>query len=189
MTVKLICVGRLKEKFYGDACAEFKKRISRFADVNIIEVSDERAPEQLSPAEMEQVKRAEGERILAKVAPGDYLIAMDLKGEQLTSPEMASRLQGIMNSGGSRIDFVIGGSLGLSYEVLQRADLRLCFGKPTFSHQIFRIMLLEQIYRCFKIINNEPYHSRVFMPSFLSLFRRKENRKEAKEREKPTLLL
>lgn len=71
---------------------------------------------------------------------------------------MASRLQGIMNSGGSRIDFVIGGSLGLSYEVLQRADLRLCFGKPTFSHQIFRIMLLEQIYRCFKIINNEPYH-------------------------------
>ena len=80
MTVKLICVGRLKEKFYGDACAEFKKRISRFADVNIIEVSDERAPEQLSKAEMEQVKRAEGERILAKVAPGDYLIAMDLKG-------------------------------------------------------------------------------------------------------------
>ena len=145
MTVKLICVGRLKEKFYGDACAEFKKRISRFADVNIIEVSDER-------------KRAEGERILAKVAPVDYLIAMDLKGEQLTSTEMASRLQGIMNSGGSRIDFVIGGSLGLSYEVIQRADLRLCFGKPTFSHQIFRIMLLEQIYRCFKIINNEPYH-------------------------------
>ena len=88
----------------------------------------------------------------------DYLIAMDLKGEQLTSTEMASRLQGIMNSGGSRIDFVIGGSLGLSPEVLQRADLRLCFGKPTFSHQIFRIMLLEQIYRCFKIINNEPYH-------------------------------
>ena len=153
MTVKLICVGRLKENFYGDACAEFKKRISRFADVNIIEVSDERAPEQLSPAEMEQVKRAEGERILAKVATGDYLIAMDLKGEQLTSPEMASRLQGIMNSGGSRIY-----TLGLSYEVLQRADLRLCFGKPTFSHQIFRIMLLEQIYRCFKIINNEPYH-------------------------------
>ena len=90
MTVKLICVGRLKEKFYGDACAEFKKRISRFADVNIIEVSDERAPEQLSKAEMDQVKRAEGERILAKVAPGDYLIAMDLKGEQLTSTEMAS---------------------------------------------------------------------------------------------------
>lgn len=158
MTVKLICVGRLKEKFYGDACAEFKKRISRFADVNIIEVADEKAPEQLSKAEMDQVKRAEGERILAKVAPGDYLIAMDLKGEQLTSTEMASRLQGIMNSGGSRIDFVIGGSLGLSYEVLQRADLGLCFGKPTFSHQIFRIMLLEQIYRCFKIINNEPYH-------------------------------
>ena len=136
MTVKLICVGRLKEKFYGDACAEFKKRISRFADVNIIEVSDERAPEQLSKAEMDQVKRAEGERILAKVAPGDYLIAMDLKGEQLSSPEMASRLQGIMNSGGSRIDFVIGGSLGLSPDVLQRADLRLCFGKPTFSHRL-----------------------------------------------------
>lgn len=158
MNVKLICVGRLKERFYAEACAEFRKRISRFAEVSIIEVADERAPEQLSPAEMEQVRRAEGERILSKAAPGEYLIAMDLKGEQLTSPEMASRLQGIMNSGGSKMTFVIGGSLGLSPEVLRRADLRLCFGKPTFSHQIFRIMLLEQIYRCFKIMNNEPYH-------------------------------
>ena len=158
MTVKLICVGRLKEKFYGDACAEFKKRISRFADVNIIEVSDERAPEQLSASEMDQVKRAEGERILAKVAPGDYLIAMDLKGEQLTSPEMASRLQGIMNSGGSRIDFVIGGSLGLSPAVSKRADFKLSFSAMTFPHQMMRIILLEQIYRSFKIIRNEAYH-------------------------------
>ncbi len=158
MTVKLICVGRLKEKFYAEACAEFKKRISRFAEVNIIEVADEKAPEQLSPAEMGRVKRAEGERILSRVAPGEYLIAMDLKGDQLSSPELASRVQGIMNSGGSKIAFAIGGSLGLSPEVLQRADLALCFGRPTFSHQIFRIMLLEQIYRCFKIINNEPYH-------------------------------
>ena len=158
MTVKLICVGRLKEKFYGDACAEFKKRISRFADVNIIEVSDERAPEQLSKAEMEQVKRAEGERILAKVAPGDYLIAMDLKGEQLTSPEMASPLQGIMTSGGSRIDFVIGGSLGLSPEVYARANERLSFSTLTFPHQMMRVVFLEQLYRACRIQSGERYH-------------------------------
>lgn len=158
MTVKLICVGRLKERFYSDACAEFQKRISRFAEVNIIEVQDERAPERLSAAEAEAVKRREGERILSKAAPGEYLIAMDLKGEQLTSQELASRVRDLMNSGRGKIDFAIGGSLGLSPDVLQRADLRLCFGKPTFSHQIFRLMLLEQIYRCFKIINNEPYH-------------------------------
>lgn len=158
MNVKIVCVGRLKEKFYTEACNEFKKRISRYADTEICEVNDEKAPEQLSPALMEQVKDAEGKKILDRVLPGEFLIAMDLKGKELTSPELSQLMEEVMNSGKSRITFAIGGSLGLSAEVLNRADKRISFGKPTFSHQIFRIMLLEQIYRAFKIMRNEPYH-------------------------------
>ena len=158
MKVKVLCVGRLKEKFYVQACDEFKKRISRYGEIEIAEVNDEKAPEQLSPALMEQVKTAEGKRILERVLPGEYLIAMDLKGKELTSPELSQLMEEVMNSGKSRIDFAVGGSLGLSAEVLSRADKRISFGKPTFSHQIFRIMLLEQIYRAFKIMRNESYH-------------------------------
>lgn len=158
MNVRVLCVGRLKEKFYTEACDEFKKRISRYADIEIAEVNDEKAPEQLSPAIMEQVKNAEGKRLLDRLFPGEYVIAMDLKGKELTSPELSALIEDAMNSGKSRIAFMIGGSLGLSYEVLQRADKRISFGKPTFSHQIFRIMLLEQIYRAFKIMRGEPYH-------------------------------
>lgn len=158
MKVKVLCVGRLKEKFYVQACDEFKKRISRYGEIEIAEVNDEKAPEQLSPALMEQVKTAEGKRILERVLPGEYLIAMDLKGKELTSPELSQLMEEVMNSGKSRIDFAVGGSLGLSAEVLSRADKRISFGKPTFSHQIFRIMLLEQIYRAFKIMRGEPYH-------------------------------
>lgn len=158
MRVNVLCVGKLKEKFYAEACAEFKKRISRYADMDIIEVSDEKAPEQLSAALMEQVKDAEGKRLLEKTVQGEYIIAMDLKGKELTSPELSELMEEVMKGGKSRISFVIGGSLGLSDEVLKRADKRISFGKPTFSHQIFRIMLLEQIYRAFKIMRNEPYH-------------------------------
>lgn len=158
MTIRILCIGKLKERFYADAVAEFAKRLSRYAAVEIVELADERAPEQLSPAQREQVKEAEGKRILAKVGENDHLIAMDLKGAQLTSEEFAARLQGWMTGGKSRMAFAIGGSLGLSDEVLARADFRLCFGKPTFSHQVFRIMLMEQVYRAFRIINGEPYH-------------------------------
>ena len=158
MNVKVLCVGRLNEKFYCEACNEFKKRISRFSDIEIAEVNDEKAPEQLSLALMEQVKDAEGKRLLDKILPREYVIAMDLKGKELTSPELSQLMEEIMNGGKSRIDFVIGGSLGLSKDVLDSADKRISFGKPTFSHQIFRIMLLEQIYRAFKIMRGEPYH-------------------------------
>jgi len=158
MNIKIICVGKLKEKFYREAVEEFMKRLSRYGTFEICEVNDEKAPEQLSPAQMEQVKQAEGERILAKAANSDVIIAMDIKGEQLSSPQMAGRIKQYLDSGKSRLCFIIGGSLGLSGEVLSRANLRLSFGAPTFSHQIFRIMLLEQIYRSFRIINNEPYH-------------------------------
>ncbi len=158
MNIKVICVGRLKEKYYAQACEEFLKRLSRYADASMLEVADEKAPEELSEAEKRQVKEAEGQRMLSKIAPSDYVIAMDIAGKQMDSVSMAGFLQDRMNEGKSSIDFLIGGSLGLSEEVLARADYRLSFGKNTFSHQIFRIMLLEQIYRCFRINRNEPYH-------------------------------
>ncbi|MBQ3200613.1 MAG: 23S rRNA (pseudouridine(1915)-N(3))-methyltransferase RlmH [Clostridia bacterium] len=158
MTVRILCIGKLKERFYTEAAQEFLKRLSRYAAVEILELPDEKAPEQLSPAEREKVKDAEGKRMLAKLTDGDFVVAMDLKGKELSSEQLADSLQGWMNAGKSRIAFLIGGSLGLSDALLKRADFRLCFGKPTFSHQIFRIMLLEQIYRAFKIISGEPYH-------------------------------
>jgi len=158
LNVRLICVGKLKESFYREAAAEFTKRLSRYCAPEIVEVPDEKAPENASPAQREQIKRAEGARLLAKVAEGDLVVAMDLEGCELSSPQLAARMEGWMNGGRSRLCFLVGGSLGLSPEALDRADLRLCFGKPTFSHQIFRIMLLEQLYRAFKIISGEPYH-------------------------------
>lgn len=158
MKLRVICVGRLKEKFYTDAVNEFKKRLSRFAEVEIVELADEKAPEKLSDAELEQIKLAEGRRILAKLADGETVVALDIRGVQFSSTELADKLKNLMLEGKSRIAFIIGGSNGLSSEVLARADFKLSFSKMTFSHQIFRIMLMEQLYRAFKIINNEPYH-------------------------------
>ena len=158
MKLRVICVGRLKEKFYTDAVNEFKKRLSRFAEVEIVELADEKAPEKLSDAELEQIKLAEGRRILGKLADGETVVALDIRGVQLSSTELAEKLKNLMLEGKSRIAFIIGGSNGLSSEVLTRADFKLSFSKMTFSHQIFRIMLVEQLYRAFKIINNEPYH-------------------------------
>lgn len=158
MKLRIICVGRLKEKFYTDAVNEFKKRLSRFSELEIAELADEKAPEKLSDAELEGVKLAEGRRILAKITDGDTVIALDIAGKQLSSPELADRIAAYMLEGKSRLAFIIGGSNGLSAEVLARADFRLSFSKMTFSHQIFRVMLLEQLYRAFKIMNGEPYH-------------------------------
>ncbi|MDO5111244.1 MAG: 23S rRNA (pseudouridine(1915)-N(3))-methyltransferase RlmH [Clostridia bacterium] len=158
MNITVICVGKLKEKYYADACAEFVKRLSRYAQTKVLEVADEKAPESMSDAQKQQVKDAEGARMLERIQPGDYVIAMDLGGKALASDEMADFLQDRMNEGKSSVVFLIGGSLGLSQAALRRADYALCFGKNTFSHQIFRLMLLEQIYRCFKILRNEPYH-------------------------------
>ncbi|MBO4878965.1 MAG: 23S rRNA (pseudouridine(1915)-N(3))-methyltransferase RlmH [Clostridia bacterium] len=158
MKLRIICVGRLKEKFYEDAVNEFKKRLSRYAETEIVELPDEKAPEKLSAAELEQVKLAEGRRILARLTESDTVIALDIAGKQLSSTELAERLSAYMLGGKSRLAFIIGGSNGLSSEVLERAELRLNFSKMTFSHQIFRVMLLEQLYRAFKINAGEPYH-------------------------------
>ena len=158
MNITILCIGKLKEKYWRDAQAEYSKRLKRFANLQITELKESLLPANASPADEEAVKEAEGESILAKIKPSDYVISLEIGGKGLSSTQLAAKIDDLALQGKSSIVFVIGGSLGLSYEVLQRADLRLCFGKPTFSHQIFRIMLLEQIYRCFKIINNEPYH-------------------------------
>lgn len=158
MKLRIICIGKLKEKFYRDAVDEFMKRLSRYAETEIIELADEKAPEKLSAAELEGVKLAEGRRILAKLTDADTVIALDIAGKQFSSTELAEKLNAYFLGGKSRLAFIIGGSNGLSAEVLERAELRLSFSKMTFSHQIFRVMLLEQLYRAFKINAGEPYH-------------------------------
>ena len=158
MKIRLICVGKLKERFYADAVSEFRKRLSRFCELEIAELPDEKVAQDPSPAEIELVKAAECARITEKLSPGEFAVALDPRGKQLSSEELARELEGRMLSGASRMAFIIGGSHGLTDEVRRRADLVLSFSRMTFPHQIFRIMLLEQIYRAFKIMNGEPYH-------------------------------
>jgi len=158
MRIKLLTVGRLKEAFFRDALAEYKKRLSRYAQVEVIEVADQPAPEKLTPAQKEQVLRQEGERLLSHIQEQDTVIALCIEGRQMSSEALAATIDTYMNTGKSSLCFIIGGSLGLSPEVVKKASLKLSFSPMTFSHQIFRVMLLEQVYRAFKIIRGEPYH-------------------------------
>lgn len=158
MKLRVICTGRLKERFCTEAADEFKKRLSRFCELEIVELPDEKVADDPSPAEIERVKNIECRRMAEKLSQGEYVIALDPRGKELSSEQLALKLSEIMLSGGSRIAFLIGGSHGLTDELRKKADLVLSFSKMTFPHQIFRIMLLEQVYRAFKIMNNEPYH-------------------------------
>ena len=158
MNISIIAVGKLKEKYLKMAVDEYSKRLSRYAKFEIIELQDEKTPDNASIKEEVQIKEKEGNAILSKIKDNAYVIAMDLNGKQLTSVEFSSFISNCTVMGNSNIVFVIGGSLGLSEEVIKRADYKLCFSKMTFPHQLFRVMLLEQIYRGFRIMNNEPYH-------------------------------
>lgn len=158
MNINIVSVGRIKEKFMEQGINEYRKRLSRYCDLKVIEVADEKAPENLSAKEMEIVKDKEGERILEKIPGNSYVIALEIKGKDLTSEKLAERISELMVDGYSDITFVIGGSLGLSREVLARVNYKLSFSKLTFPHQLMRLILLEQVYRSFRIINNEPYH-------------------------------
>ena len=158
MKLRVICTGKLKERFYTEAVDEFKKRLTRFCELEIVELPDEQVADDPSPAEIERVKNIECRRMADKLAQGEFVIALDPRGKELSSEQLALKLSEIMLSGGSRIAFLIGGSHGLTDELRGQADMVLSFSKMTFPHQIFRIMLLEQVYRAFKIINNEPYH-------------------------------
>lgn len=156
--IKVIAVGKLKEKAMRALVEEYAKRIKAFTKFEVIEVPDEMAPQSLSDAQMEQVKEKEGERILAKVKEGDYVILLDLAGHMMSSEQLAEKMASLQTYGTSDITFIIGGSLGLSKEVIQRANTRFKLSDCTFPHQLVRILICEQIYRAFTINHHQPYH-------------------------------
>jgi 23S rRNA (pseudouridine1915-N3)-methyltransferase len=158
MNITLITVGKIKEKYLKDAIDEYSKRLTRYCKLEIIELPDEKTPDNASEKEELQIKEKEGDFILSKVKDNSYVIAMDLKGKHITSEEFSDLIGNLGVTGNSNITFIIGGSLGLSQKVIQRANYKLCFSKMTFPHQLFRVMLLEQVYRAFRIMKNEPYH-------------------------------
>ena len=158
MKIKCIAVGKVKEKFYRQAIEEFQKRLSKYCKLEIIEVADEKTPDKAGVKIEEQIKATEGERILKYIRENDYVMALAIKGKELESEKLAEKIEKLGISGHSSIAFVIGGSLGLACDVLKRADYQLSFSAMTFPHQLMRVILLEQVYRSFRIINGEPYH-------------------------------
>ncbi|NLL01105.1 MAG: 23S rRNA (pseudouridine(1915)-N(3))-methyltransferase RlmH [Clostridiales bacterium] len=158
MKISLICVGKLKERFLTMGVDEFKKRLGRYCNLDIIELPDEKTPDNASSSMEEAIKNKEGERILKVLKDDSYCIALVIMGKMLSSEELAEHMEKLFVSGKSHISFVIGGSLGLSDNVLRRADYHLSFSKMTFPHQLMRLLLVEQIYRAYRIINKEPYH-------------------------------
>jgi len=158
MTITIITVGKLKEKYLKDAIDEYSKRLSRYCKLDIIEIPDEKTPDNASEKEEEAIKGKEGQAILNKIRDSMFVIAMDLGGKELTSQEFSDYIHNLGVMGNSNVAFIIGGSLGISKSVLVRANYKLCFSKMTFPHQLFRVMLLEQIYRGFRIMKGEPYH-------------------------------
>lgn len=158
MKFTVICVGKIKEKFYTQAVEEYAKRLSRYGKLEIIEVADEKTPDQASETVNRMIKDKEGERILAQIRDDAYVIALAIEGKMLDSEELAEKIEALGVSGTSHITFIIGGSLGLSEKVIRRADYSLSFSKMTFPHQLMRVILLEQIYRGCRIIHHEPYH-------------------------------
>lgn len=158
MKITLITVGKIKEKYLEQAIAEYSKRLSRYCKLEIIQVADEKTPDGASPLVEEQIKEKEGQRILSHIKDGMYVIALAIQGSMLTSEELAQKMDTLGISSVSHAVFVIGGSLGLSEQVLKRADYQLSFSKMTFPHQLMRVILLEQIYRSYRIISGAPYH-------------------------------
>jgi len=158
MKITVISVGKIKEKYFTGAIDEYAKRLTKYCKLEQVEVPDEKAPENLSEKEMIQVKDKEGERILAKIGEQAYVIALAIDGKQLTSEALSKEIDRLGVTGKSHIVFVIGGSLGLADAVLNRANYKLSFSKMTFPHQLMKVVLLEQVYRAFRISRNEPYH-------------------------------
>lgn len=157
MNIRILCVGKLKEPYFEDACAEFQKRLSRFCALEIVEVPDEKAPESLHPADEDLVREKEGRRILKAIGQKDFVVALAIDGKQMRSEAFAAFLAE-KELAARPLTFVIGGSLGLSAEVYARSDAKLSFSQMTFPHRIARLLLLEQLYRGFKIRRNEAYH-------------------------------
>lgn len=158
MRITLITVGKIKEKFYQDAISEYAKRLSRYCKLDVIQVTDEKTPDGASEAEEVAIREKEGERILKALKDDAYVIALAIEGKMLDSVELSQKIERLGVSGTSHIAFVIGGSLGLAPAVMKRADYALSFSRMTFPHQLMRVVLLEQLYRSYRILKNEPYH-------------------------------
>lgn len=158
MKISIVCVGRLKEKYWTAAVDEYSKRLGKYIKLDITELPDEKAPESMSVAQERQVKEKEGERILKAIKDDAFVVTLEIEGKQFTSVELAGFISEKMTRGVSHIAFVIGGSLGLSDEVIKKSDYHLSFSKMTFPHQLMRVVLLEQIYRACRINAGEPYH-------------------------------
>lgn len=158
MKITIITVGKVKESYFRGAIEEYSKRLSKYCKLEIVEVSDEKTPDGASDIMENKIKEKEGERILKHVKEDAYVIALAIEGKQLDSPQLAEKVNSLGIAGKSHIQFIIGGSLGLHPSVLSRADYKLSFSKMTFPHQLMRVILLEQIYRSYRIISGEPYH-------------------------------
>jgi len=158
MQIRIIAVGKIKEKYLQDGIFEYEKRLRPYAKVQIIELSEEKRPLSASPAIEAAAKEKEGERILSSIPEGSLVIALDVKGQNWSSEEMAASFHEWELSGRNSLVFVIGGDLGISPAVLTRSDLRLSLSKMTFTHPLARLLLIEQVYRSFRIIRGEPYH-------------------------------
>ena len=158
MNIQIISVGKLKEKYLKMGIEEYTKRLGSYAKIDLVEVADEKAPENLSEADMEIVKKKEGDRILAKIGADTYVVALAIEGKMKSSEQLAADIESLMTYGKSKIAFVIGGSLGLHEEVMKRSDEKLSFSKMTLPHQLMKLVLVEQIYRAFRIMKGEPYH-------------------------------
>lgn len=158
MNIRIICLGKIKEAYLSEGINEYKKRISKYANIEIIELSDEIIPSSPSEKEIQIIKQKEAEKISKYIKPSDYVCCLDLTGKQLSSEEFADKIQNITLKGYSTIDFIIGGTVGLDKDLVHNSNFVISFSKLTFPHQLIRFFLTEQIFRCFKILNNEKYH-------------------------------
>ena len=157
LTINILCVGKIKENYLKEAINEYSKRLSKYCNLNIIEVSDEKVPDKTSETIIKNIKDKEAHKMLTYIKKDTYCVSLDLKGKQITSEEFAKRIEEISNINSS-ITFIIGGTLGIGEEILNTSKEKICFSKMTFPHQLIRVFLLEQIFRAFKISNNETYH-------------------------------
>ena len=157
LTINILCVGKIKENYLKEAINEYSKRLSKYCNLNIIEVADEKVPDKLSDTVVQNIKNQEANKMLSYLKRDTHCISLDLKGKELTSEEFSKRIEQISNISSS-ITFVIGGTLGIGEEILNMSKEKICFSKMTFPHQLIRVFLLEQIFRAFKISNNETYH-------------------------------
>lgn len=158
MNITILAVGKIRESFYRNAIAEYQKRLGRYCHLEVIEVADEPAPERISAVQVDAIKQKEAERILRRLRDNSFVITLEIEGKKYNSEEFAKKLEALALAGKSQLVFVIGGSLGLHFSVSERADLKLSFSDMTFPHQLMRVILTEQIYRAFRIINGSPYH-------------------------------